>query len=211
MPKLCVFAGTTEGREIAEFLAGQSADVTVCVATEYGETLLPQGEGLRISARPLPREEMAELFRRERFDLVIDATHPYAKRITESIAATCAGTDTEYLRLLRPDTAAPENAVFVEDAAGAAEYLDRVDGNILLTTGSRELHAFASVRDFASRAYARVLPMEDSLRACREAGLPPAHILAMQGPFSRELNAGHAPEHRRGVSRNEGLRQRRRI
>ena len=132
---------------------------------------------------------MAELFRRERFDLVIDATHPYAKRITESIAATCAGTDTEYLRLLRPDTAAPENAVFVEDAAGAAEYLDRVDGNILLTTGSRELHAFASVRDFASRAYARVLPMEDSLRACREAGLPPAHILAMQGPFSRELNA----------------------
>ena len=170
MPKLCVFAGTTEGREIAEFLAGQSADVTVCVATEYGETLLPQGEGLHISARPLPREEMAELFRRERFDLVIDATHPYAKRITESIAATCAGTNTEYLRLLRPDTAAPENAVFVEDAAGAAEYLDRVDGNILLTTGSRELHAFASVRDFASRAHARVLPMEDSLRACREAG-----------------------------------------
>ena len=189
MPKLCVFAGTTEGREIAEFLAEQSADVTVCVATEYGETLLPQGEGLRISARTLPREEMAELFRRERFDLVIDATHPYAKRITESIAATCAGTDTEYLRLLRPDTAAPENAVFVEDAAGAAEYLDRVDGNILLTTGSRELQAFASVRDFASRLYARVLPMEDSLRACREAGLPPAHILAMQGPFSRELNA----------------------
>ena len=48
MPKLCVFAGTTEGREIAEFLAEQSADVTVCVATEYGETLLPQGEGLHI-------------------------------------------------------------------------------------------------------------------------------------------------------------------
>ena len=53
MPKLCVFAGTTEGREIAEFLAEQSADVTVCVATEYGETLLPQGEGLHISARPV--------------------------------------------------------------------------------------------------------------------------------------------------------------
>ena len=72
MPKLCVFAGTTEGREITEFLAEQSADVTVCVATEYGETLLPQGEGLRISARPLPRGEMAELFRRERFDLSSD-------------------------------------------------------------------------------------------------------------------------------------------
>ena len=189
MPKLCVFAGTTEGREIAEFLAAQDADVTVCVATEYGETLLPQGENLHISARPLPREEMKELFRRESYDLVIDATHPYAKRITESVAEICAATDTEYLRLLRPDTALPENAVFVEDAAAAAEYLDRVDGNILLTTGSRELRAFAALRDFSARVYARVLPMEDSLRLCREAGVQPSHILAMQGPFSKELNA----------------------
>ena len=47
MPKLCVFAGTTEGREIAEFLAEQSADVTVCVATEYGETLLEETPGRR--------------------------------------------------------------------------------------------------------------------------------------------------------------------
>ena len=189
MPKLCVFAGTTEGREIAEFLAAQDADVTVCVATEYGETLLPQGENLHISARPLPREEMKELFRRESYDLVIDATHPYAKRITESVAENCAATDTEYLRLLRPDTALPENAVFVEDAAAAAEYLDRVDGNILLTTGSRELRAFAALHDFSERVYARVLPMEDSLRLCREAGVQPSHILAMQGPFSKELNA----------------------
>ena len=189
MPKLCVFAGTTEGREIAEFLAAQDADVTVCVATEYGETLLPRGENLHISARPLPREEMKELFRRENYDLVIDATHPYAKRITESVAEICAATDTEYLRLLRPDTAAPENAVFVEDAAAAVEYLDRVDGNILLTTGSRELHSFAALRDFSARVYARVLPMEDSLRLCREAGVQPSHILAMQGPFSKELNA----------------------
>lgn len=189
MPKLCVFAGTTEGREIAELLAAQDADVTVCVATEYGETLLPQGENLHISARPLPREEMKELFRRESYDLVIDATHPYAKRITESVAENCTATNTEYLRLLRPDTALPENAVFVEDAAAAAEYLDRVDGNILLTTGSRELRAFAALRDFSARVYARVLPMEDSLRLCREAGVQPSHILAMQGPFSKELNA----------------------
>lgn len=188
MPKLCVFAGTTEGREIAEFLAGQSADVTVCVATEYGETLLPRGGSLRVSARPLPRGEMEEQFRRERYDLVIDATHPYASHITESITACCGATDTEYLRLLRPDTAAPENAVFAGDIAGAVEYLNRADGNILLTTGSKELRSFAALRDFSSRVYARVLPMEDSLRLCREAGLPPSHVLAMQGPFSREMN-----------------------
>ena len=43
MCKLCVFAGTTEGRFLAEFLAENNARVTVCVATEYGQSLLPRG------------------------------------------------------------------------------------------------------------------------------------------------------------------------
>ena len=40
MYNICVFAGTTEGRELVEFLTGQPVQVTACVATEYGETLL---------------------------------------------------------------------------------------------------------------------------------------------------------------------------
>ena len=40
MYKLCVFAGTTEGRALVELLEGQPVAVTACVATEYGETLL---------------------------------------------------------------------------------------------------------------------------------------------------------------------------
>ena len=37
MCNICVFAGTTEGRELVEFLAGQPVLATVCVATEYGK------------------------------------------------------------------------------------------------------------------------------------------------------------------------------
>ena len=36
MYRICVFAGTTEGREIVAFLDSQPVDVTACVATEYG-------------------------------------------------------------------------------------------------------------------------------------------------------------------------------
>ena len=39
MKKICVFAGTTEGRKLVEFLSGQPVEVMACVATEYGETL----------------------------------------------------------------------------------------------------------------------------------------------------------------------------
>ena len=188
MCKICVFAGTTEGRELVEFLSSQPVTVTACVATEYGETLLSPAENLTISTKRLTAEEMEALFAAEQFKLVIDATHPYASVVTENIVTACAATGTAYLRLLRSGAAATEDAVFVSDIAGAVEYLNTVDGRILLTTGSKELSKFVSIRDFESRIFARVLPMEESLRLCQEAGLKPAHILAMQGPFSVEMN-----------------------
>lgn len=188
MYKLCVFAGTTEGRELVEFLSGQPVEVTACVATEYGEALLSPADNLTISAKRLSAREMEAMFLAERFDLVIDATHPYASEVTENIAESCKAAGTEYLRLLRTGTAAPEDAVFVPDISGAVEILSNTVGNILLTTGSKELARYSAIADFENRVYARVLPMEESLRLCEAAGLKPAHILAMQGPFSREMN-----------------------
>lgn len=188
MYKLCVFAGTTEGRELVEFLSAQPLLVTACVATEYGETLLPPAENLTVSAKRLTQEEMVKLFADEQFDAVIDATHPYASVVTENIAAACAETNTEYFRLLRSGGTATGDGVFVPSIEAAVQYLNTVDGNILLTTGSKELIKFTPLRDFESRVFARVLPMEESLRLCQEAGVKPAHILAMQGPFSQEMN-----------------------
>lgn len=188
MCKICVFAGTTEGRELVDFLTTQSVTVMACVATEYGETLLRPASNLTISAKRLTLEEMEELFRQERFQIVVDATHPYANVVTENIAEACAHTDTEYLRLLRSGDAGNEDAIYVPDIAGAIDYLNLQDGNILLTTGSKELSKLTSMRGFADRVYARVLPMEESLHLCAEARVKPAHILAMQGPFSEELN-----------------------
>ena len=188
MYKLCVFAGTTEGRELVRFLAAQDVLVTACVATEYGETLLEPAENLTVSAERLDRQEMEALLRREGFCLVVDATHPYAAAVTENIAAACQAAGVEYLRLLRPASDRAEEAVYVPDTAAAADYLSRTEGEILLTTGSKELGVFAAMPDFARRVYARVLPMDSSLASCAAAGLPPARIIAMQGPFTKELN-----------------------
>ncbi len=189
MYNVCLFAGTTEGRELAEFLTDRGISVTACVATEYGKTLLAPADNLTVSSERLTEEEMRRFFSATPFDLVIDATHPYASKVTEHIAAACAATDTDYLRVLREGSDLPENAVFVPDVSAAAALLDEREGNILLTTGSTALTGFSSVRDFDRRVYARVLPTEESLQACRAAGLPSGHILAMQGPFTEELNA----------------------
>lgn len=190
MNKICVFAGTTEGRRLAQLLAANGMDVTACVATEYGQTLLSPSECLRVRAGRMEPEEMERMMRQERFDLVVDATHPYARVVTENVLAACQAAEVEYLRLLREESTVPDGAVTVPDSAAAAAFLDATEGTILLTTGSKELAQYASgIRDFGRRAYVRVLPMEASLQACQAAGVPAGHIIAMQGPFSEELNA----------------------
>ncbi|MDE6933580.1 MAG: precorrin-6A reductase [Oscillospiraceae bacterium] len=189
MYKLCVFAGTTEGRRLVELLADAPVEVTACVATEYGEALLTPRDRLTVSHRRLTEEEMEALLARERFDLVVDATHPYAAEVTENIAWACRRAGVEYLRLLREADAPPEGAVYLPDTEAAVNWLAGTEGNILLTTGSKELAKYAALPGFARRVYARVLPMEASLSACRAAGLGPDRIIAMQGPFSREMNA----------------------
>ena len=72
------------------------------------------------------------------------------------------------------------------DAPAAAALLAQERGNILLTTGSKELGAFSAIEP--QRLYPRVLPSHESLSACEAAGIPHRNILAMQGPFSQELN-----------------------
>ena len=189
MSKICIFGGTTEGRKLAEFLSGQPCDVMVCVATDYGQTLLPEGEHVSVSARRLPVGEIVSLLTEHRFDLVIDATHPYAQSITKSIARACRETETLRWRLLRGASGISPEHTYVETVSDAAAFLSETEGNILLTTGSKELAGFSQLPGFSERVWARVLPLQSSLDACAQAGLPASHIFAMQGPFSEAMNA----------------------
>ena len=57
MCKICIFAGTTEARRLVELLSTQPVSVTACVATEYGETLLPEGGNVcLLYTSPSPRD-----------------------------------------------------------------------------------------------------------------------------------------------------------
>lgn len=65
--------------------------------------------------------------------------------------------------------------------------MNTVTGNVLLTTGSKELAAYGVVTD-QSRLYARVLSTEESVAQSRALGFEGRRLIAMQGPFSEELN-----------------------
>ena len=188
MYSLCVFAGTQEGHRLISLIQGRGAAVTACVATEYGREMLDGCLDTRVLTGRLTEEEMEALFRREAFDLVVDATHPYADQATENIASACEATHTPYLRLQRDSERGEADGVCVPDTAACVEYLKTTEGPILLTTGSKELPLFCADEGLKARIYARVLPMMSSLKICEEAGLKSDHIIAMQGPFDEDMN-----------------------
>ena len=185
MSKICIFAGTSEGRRLVEQLSGRGLRMIVCVATEYGEVLLGDQADVQIRAGRMDQPQMEEMLRSGGIDLVVDATHPYADKVTENIAAACQSTGAEYLRLLRDSSSDDSDGIFMENTAACVEYLKTTQGNILLTTGSKELPAYAQLHE---RIYARVLPMPSSLEICAQSGIAPERIIAMQGPFDEEMN-----------------------
>lgn len=215
MYKVLLFAGTVEGRTVAEFLNQHRIPTRVCVATEYGESLLPQGEYLEISHQRLEQEEMEQLMEQMQDGLVIDATHPYAQIVTENIETACIRTGTAYLRVVRGeseflkkivsgtgDTNGDQSPVIEEYSEGeysprvvyvkgmreAVEYLEKTEGNILVTTGSKELASYTALSNYQERIYARVLSLVEVVKSCAALGLEGKHLICMQGPFSMEMN-----------------------
>lgn len=181
--KFVVFSGTTEGRELSRLLDEAGAEVTVCVATEYGSEEQGSVPGVITRQGPLSPEEKAALLADA--VLCVDATHPYARRISQSVKAACEAAGVTCLRLKRAESDLT-GARVVESAGEAAAYLAAREGNILLTTGARELAAYAALDP--NRLFPRVLPSVESIAACEALRIPHRNIIAMQGPFSREMN-----------------------
>lgn len=183
-----VFSGTSEGKEICHFLSEKSVETTVCVATDFGREVMDELQGVSIHTGRLQLEDMISFV--HGYDIVIDATHPYATAVTENIVEACRQTHTEHIRLLREDTFdnnGNSQVITVPDVKQAAEYLkDNSKGQIFISTGSKELHEYQVIPDYKERIIARVLPVEASIKKCEELGLK--HTIYEKGPFDYEQN-----------------------
>ena len=223
MKKIVIFAGTTEGRRLSEILADAGITHTVCVATEYGEIVMREqtdAEAARTKEQPfvslhrgrMDREQMEEFLRNEGYEIVVDATHPYARVVTENIRDAVKTQSPIYLRLEREISETPEaedpavSIRYFESNADCAKALENTDGNILLTTGSKELATYCASGRLHDRLYVRILPGRESLELCMEQGIKGRQILALQGPFSTEMNAAILKQYdiRHLVTKNSG-------
>lgn len=197
--KIGIFGGTQEGRLLAEFCRDEDIDFAVSVATAYGEQILENTAiwGGKVHAGRMNAQEMAQWITREAITAVVDATHPFARAVSKEIRSACIITKTEYLRLLREETEEKSSDAFFlswvssfEEAAARLkqELLCSPEKKALLTVGSKELACFAAEKALLPRIFVRVLPSVEAIKTCQDAGFYGKQIIAMQGPFSTELN-----------------------
>lgn len=229
---IVIFGGTTEGRQLAEYLVQLNrkqekteAVIHVCVASEYGAQVLPEDDALKVHVGRLEQADMQEFLQAVQADICVDATHPYAVLVTQNIYQACKVVGVPYVRVRRDMQEEQENAdpamqeepgntdpdmqmsgthigdadgkryidetsdnIYVEDIQAAVDYLKGVTGNILITTGSKELKAFTQIPDYENRCFARVLPTTSVVEACTELGFTGKHLICMQGPFDLAMN-----------------------
>ncbi|MHB9292084.1 precorrin-6A/cobalt-precorrin-6A reductase [Hollandina sp. SP2] len=184
MHKLIIFGGTTEGRKICQWCMNHTIDFLYCTATDLG---IEQCDANRVRVGRINFEEMLAFLKEEDPELVIDATHPYADKVSANIAAACAAEGIYCLCVLRQasDTSGCE-IFFNEDSLIA--WLNRRRGIIFCATGVKEAALFTHLSDFKERVWFRLLPTLEGLKTCLDTGYPREHLILMWGPFSDGLN-----------------------
>lgn len=188
-PRIVIFGGTTEGRLLAQSLQYSRVQVHICVATQYGATLLKEAENIHIHEGRMSEPEMEKFMEEHSVSCCVDATHPYAVEVSRNVGMACERQNVSYIRVLRDEAETQaEEANYFDSISDAVKFLDRTEGKILITTGSKELEDYTGIRDYEKRCIARVLPTLKVMEKCKNLGFDGSNVIAMQGPFGRELN-----------------------
>jgi len=141
-----ILGGTAEGRTLATALAESGPPAFRVISSLAGRTrepLRPPGE-VRIGGFG-GVDGLVHYLRAERIDVLVDATHPFAERISAHAAAASAATGLPLLVVRRPGwTERPgDDWRRVPSLAAAAALLPRLGRRVFLTTGRQGLAAFA--------------------------------------------------------------------
>lgn len=139
---LLILGGSGEGREIAKRLAGQDAVISLA-----GATRAPRSQALPTRIGGFGGAEgFAAYLQEAGISAVLDATHPYADRITQRTAEICARIGLPYLQVLRPpwQPEAGDNWTEIAQEEDAAKHITQ-GATVFLGTGRQTLERFANL------------------------------------------------------------------
>jgi len=185
---LLILGGTVEARELAGVLHSRGVPVISSLAGRVAAPRLPPGE-VRIGGFGGPDGLERWLAEHDVF-AVVDATHPFAARMSASAFEACGRAGVPHLRLERPGwrERPGDRWVWVDDVAAAAQAVEGLGRRALLALGRQEVAAFAGI-DSTWFLIRSVGPPDPPLPPLRE-------VLLDRGPFTLGGELGVLDEHR---------------
>lgn len=193
---ILLLAGTSDARELAVYLSQAGLMVLATVVTDSAASSLREA-GIEAVTGRLDPAGFAAIAEERGASAIVDASHPFAEEASRNAMEAARLSSVPYIRFERKHSvleAQSDNGtapvVFVGDYAEAAEYAAAKRGVVMLTTGSKTLPVFTErlLGLEGVTLIARMLPRSDNMELCERLGVSQRHIVAMQGPFSKELN-----------------------
>ena len=192
--RVFLLGGTKDSINIIEHLkANYDTFILTTTTTEYGARLAREGGSNETIARPLPKDEIIRILTETNFDLMVDATHPFASHITQTCIDVANQLNLAYIRFERPTTNLENidtsNIHYVKSFDDAGKLIaDEFDQcNVLHFAGANTMESilkYVSPDNF----YPRILKVESSIEKCEKLNVSPDHIISMKGAASKEEN-----------------------
>jgi precorrin-6A/cobalt-precorrin-6A reductase len=175
--RILILGGKTEARDLAGRLAGRAGlEVTLSLA---GRTVSPVRQPVPVRVGGFGGAEgLGSYLVEQRIDLLVDATHPYAARISANAAVAAQATGVPLLALRRPPWQPVEDDRWteVDDVQGGVAALGAAPRRVFLALGRQEIAPFEAAPQH-SYVIRSVDPIEPPL------AVPDATYLLGRGPF----------------------------
>jgi precorrin-6A/cobalt-precorrin-6A reductase len=194
---ILLLGGTSDSVEVASELKRQGLDLILSTATEYGESVAAQGFDGKIVAGAMDVVQMKDFCEKQTITSIVDATHPFARCVSETAMEVSNALSIPYVRYERPESmfenkdnsdSEGEATHFFANFEEACSWMNTQEGNILITTGSKDAETIYRHIHNKDRLYFRLLPLSTQLIKMEDLGLKARQIIAMQGPFSIDMN-----------------------
>lgn len=183
-----VIGGTKDSVDFIDLLkkSGENLDeLIISTASEYGKKLV-ESRGVTVHSKPMNKDEMKDFVSANGIKKIFDFSHPYAVEVSKNAMETAENMGLEYFRFERA-MLKYENCIGFYEIDELVNFLENLEGNILVTLGSNNIEKFKSLKNLEN-IYFRILPVTDSLAKTENAGIKAKNIIGLQGPFSKEFN-----------------------
>ena len=187
--KILLFAGIAESTEISQKIIKLGYDITLSTVSD-DEKLIHSDLNLTRKIGRMNQDEISTYLNNNDFKTVICAVHPYAADARSNIISACKNTGTTLYIYLRANSKLSEfpdrlEIYYASEHTEAAKLANKFTGNILLTTGSRNLSPYMGIiNNSKNRIYVRALNFTESEKALKQVGIDSEHSILARGPFS---------------------------